>query len=425
MRRTPIPPGPLPAPPKPPGSAPGPPRPPLSPVPPPPGPQAAASDPELSWDDDYESTSVFAKEQSRKRRKRARRERLQKAAARASSRVRTVGRLGLGAAALIGVIAIILAFTLPKRGALVITVAGPGNTTVDNLKVLVDDEERCQASPCRVADLAAGVHIVNVVAAGYPPMAGRAVTIESGKDAVLDMSLGRGSAGGTGLRVPALGRYLRLSLDGQDKGTLPIELASLKPGSYAVKISGNDRYAPYEEKVTIEAGKMLNLEPKLKVAKGRAKLKAGSGAQGAHVFLDCEGEDRLLVQLPTSVDVAVDKPCTLIARRKGYQEFTEPLTFEEGKAEKTFTVELAKAAGEAAGDQGAGKAAGARGTIKVNSIPRSTALLNGRPLGSTPTSATVRPGRYTVVFFHPKHGKKSVGVRVRAGGTAVASVTFK
>jgi serine/threonine-protein kinase len=324
---------------------------------------------------------------------------------------------------LVAAAAAVVFFMWPKQGSLVVTVSGPGNVAVDDVKVTVDDAERCQASPCKIEGLAAGVHIVKVVAKGYPPLAGRAITVASGQDAVMDVTVGS-SGGGTGLRVGALGSYLRLQVDGEDKGALPLEVTTIEPGPHRIRITGNERFAPFEEQVTIQAGQVLEYQPKLKVLRGRAKLEAGSGADGAHVVLDCTGEDRLLVQLPTSVDISAEKPCTLIATKAGFRDYRQTLVFDEGKAEKTFTVKLDRAEGADVSEGPAGKALGGNGTIMINSVPPSTVVVNGRPLGMTPTSTQVPPGNYNVMFVHPQHGRKSVSVRVTPGGKAVASVTF-
>jgi len=410
-------------------------------LPPPAAPSAGrprSSAPDLSWDDEFENTAVFADERAGRQERKKRRA----GAVRSSLPPAASGRdLRKVLGVVVGVIvlaAIATAFLLPKQGQLIVTVSGPGNTAVDELTVLVDEEVKCSSSPCQVAGLGAGVHIVRVEAPGYPALAGRAVEVKSGEDALHEVALGGAAVEGTGLKIPALGKYLRLELDGEDRGSLPVDLKALKPGSHRIRIHGNERYAVYEDNVDVEAGRVLNLQPKLKVLKGLAKLTAGAGARGARVMLECAGEDRLLVQLPTSVDIAVDKPCKLSAKRQGYQDFQALLAFDEGKAEKTFTVELSQvgSGGEAAASDRADKptagadrtparaAGGGKGTIRVNSIPPSTAVLSGRPLGPTPTSATVDPGTYSVMFIHPEHGRKTVTVRVKAGGSAVASVKF-
>jgi len=69
--------------------------------------------------------------------------------------------------------------------------------------------------------------------------------------------------------------------------------------------------------------------------------------------------------------------------------------------------------------------ASAPGILNVNSIPVSNAILDGRPLGSTPKMGlSVAAGAHTVVFVHPEHGRKMVTITVEAGQTAIAATRF-
>jgi serine/threonine protein kinase len=69
--------------------------------------------------------------------------------------------------------------------------------------------------------------------------------------------------------------------------------------------------------------------------------------------------------------------------------------------------------------------ASGQGTLNVNSIPVSNAILDGRPLGSTPKlNLSVAAGAHTVVFVHPEYGRKVVAVTVEAGQTAIAATRF-
>ena len=71
------------------------------------------------------------------------------------------------------------------------------------------------------------------------------------------------------------------------------------------------------------------------------------------------------------------------------------------------------------------KAGGPGGTININSLPSSKAILDGRPVGNTPVMGLpVDAGPHTVTFVHPKYGKASVSVRVTPGQTAVAAHRF-
>ena len=100
--------------------------------------------------------------------------------------------IGLVALLLVGAGAAVMVL-IPKKGSLVLTVAGPGNKPVDTVEVYVDNVKKCDASPCRVSDLAAGTHLVKVTAAGYAPTADQGVKISSGDEAVQNIALSRAS----------------------------------------------------------------------------------------------------------------------------------------------------------------------------------------------------------------------------------------
>jgi hypothetical protein len=64
--------------------------------------------------------------------------------------------------------------------------------------------------------------------------------------------------------------------------------------------------------------------------------------------------------------------------------------------------------------------------LNLSSSPPSSVVLDGRPLGVTPRSAIkVKPGAHSVVFIHPKLGRKSARANVKPGGTSNVSVRFR
>src|SRR5690606_569852 len=63
-------------------------------------------------------------------------------------------------------------------------------------------------------------------------------------------------------------------------------------------------------------------------------------------------------------------------------------------------------------------AASGKGTLNINSVPPTTVLLDGRPLGKTPkVGVSVSAGSHSITFVHPDKGRKSVKVDVPAGGS--------
>jgi len=361
-------------------------------------------------------------------------------------------------------------FSRRAEGSLLVTVAGPNGVAVEELEVLVDGETRCVDAPCRATGLTEGRHLVEVKVEGYG-LAREAVDVERGEDNLLEVTLEPRPAASASLRVPALGENLRLQLNGADRGALPATLSDLVPGTYQIRIAGSERYAPYESTVSVEAGKTVVVEPKLKVIKGLVHLKPGAGADGARVQLVSGSERRTLPKLPIKVDLKADRTYTLVARKWRYREYRRAISFDDGQAEKTFEVSLERE-GVAATDTGAratpfpvaqaaptpelqpttspattdgagvriagalppepppgtGPAPAAEmdtGRLNINSIPASNLILDGRPLGQTPKlGISVSAGSHTIMFIHPEHGRKVITVNVKPGGTATAAVRF-
>jgi len=335
----------------------------------------------------------------------------------------------------------------------VVAVAGPGKKQVDTVQVFVDGKKQCDTSPCVVRDLSAGTaHIVKITAPGYASPADQPVSIKAGEDVVVNIDLTPAS-GGSGLKVSATGSGLKLWVDGKEIGPLPQDIKDIAPGEHTIRVGGNDRYEPYEEKITLSGDEQKVLGPlKLKVLRGVAEIEPGANAEGAKVMLVSGSEQRALPKLPSSIDIATDKDWKLVATKKGYSDFETPLSFDSGVAERTFKIDLQKATRDRDVDEPsrsaptprvaapvqhrsdptpapaktpAAKPAAGQGTLNVNSIPVSNVIVDGRPMGSTPKMGlSVAAGTHTIVFVHPEHGRKVVTVNVAAGQTATAATRF-
>ena len=338
-----------------------------------------------------------------------------------------------------------------KPGSLVVTVAGPGNKPVDGVEIYVDGAKasQCSGSPCRVPDLKPGTHLLKVSAAGYPPTADVGVRVPAGEEAVQNVELARPSQG-TGVKVTAEGRGLKLFVDDKEIGPLPQELRDLSPGDHKVKIDGGERYEPFEKTITVEPDRIADLEPKLKVKKGLATIKLGQNAEGAKVMLVNGDERRPIPRFPLAVDLEANKSYSIVAEKRGYMRYEKRIDFEDGQAEKTFVIDMmggssgaeaqasapverapsssfhpssAPAAATPPAAPPAAKA-GANASLTFTSTPPSNVIFDGRPLGKTPKSATVPPGQHTVVFVHPELGRKAKSINVNPGQKATLTVKF-
>lgn len=77
--------------------------------------------------------------------------------------------------------------------------------------------------------------------------------------------------------------------------------------------------------------------------------------------------------------------------------------------------------GQSSGNRGIPRPA----ALNLNSIPASNVLLDGRPIGKTPLlNVSVKPGKHSVTFLHPKRGRKTVSVEVGAGAKRTVTTRF-
>lgn len=80
--------------------------------------------------------------------------------------------------------------------------------------------------------------------------------------------------------------------------------------------------------------------------------------------------------------------------------------------------------GSSAPSEPSGGGGGGSGTLNINSIPVSTIVLDGRPVGATPkVGLKVSAGSHTVVFVNGTD-RKSASVNVGAGQTKTVAVKF-
>ena len=168
----------------------------------------------------------------------------------------------------------------------------------------------------------------------------------------------------------------------------------------------------------------------------------GKNCSGAKTLLVSGRERRPIPRLPIKLDIRTDRSYKLVAIKRGFQTFEQPIEFEPGKAEKTFTIDLVREDGTAGAvavqprphrgpirrpppRRPQPKPPAGMGTLNINSIPVSLVVLDGQPKGTTPkVGLKVPAGPHTVVFVHKEKGRKVVRVNVPAGGTKSAVVRF-
>jgi serine/threonine-protein kinase len=168
------------------------------------------------------------------------------------------------------------------------------------------------------------------------------------------------------------------------------------------------------------------------------------------------GERKEVTPLPLSIDpIDPSKSWSIEASKAGFADFKQAITFDDGQAEKTINVSLdsktatattAAATGATPAPQTApatpatqpaaqpatpkpapAEVASGEAFLNINSIPASSVVLDGKPLGTTPQlKVKVSPGAHSVLFVNAEQGlKKSVQVTVGSGETKAAFAKLK
>jgi serine/threonine-protein kinase len=359
---------------------------------------------------------------------------------------RTRRLLGMALAAL--VLVFVALFSLRSRpGSLVVTALAPGNLAVDDVTIFIDGKPLCDVSPCRIKGLTAGVHTLRASAPNLASQAEETVEISSGEEATynIDLLAVAPEIRAGGLRIPAGDAPLTLYVDGKRVGKLPQEVAGLASGKHWIKLDPEDGGTIIEKAVTIQAGETIEVEPKAaKRDKALVTIRLSPGSEGALVTFD----DAFLLDFPAELELDPNSIHTLSATKPGYEVLSLEVKLAPGETEKLIDVSLepgdsssaprknrpkavrkppAAAASKAAPTAPAAQLADAtQGLLNISSVPPSQIILNGRPLGSTPKTGISVPGDslQTIVFVHPKMGRRRAQKFVPAGKERTVSIRF-
>jgi hypothetical protein len=156
--------------------------------------------------------------------------------------------------------------------------------------------------------------------------------------------------------------------------------------------------------------------------------RAGVGTEGATVELTGDGQLRQVDALPARIAANRAETYRVLPSLPSPRGVSAPIAALPAgpPVAAAMAIPQAKSAGEtlvhvkADAKPLATDSAG----LRLNSIPLSTVIVDGRAQGLTPRLLQVTPGAHFVVFVHPELGRRLVSVDVAGGTTAVAAVKF-
>lgn len=392
----------------------------------------------------------------------------------------------LGGLALLAVVALGVYLFMPRTGQLKIDLKAKSGQGIARAEIFVDGQKKCDTSPCVVADLAPGPKGIKVITPNGV-VADATESVEAGKEKPVFITIDDSgappapkpsdtatpqpvAATGTGFKMGGQSGA-KVLVDGKERGVLPVTLTDLTPGEHKIKIDGGERYEALEKTITVKADQVQDLgETKLKVLKGRLTLELATPGAAVVLTMTKAGRkvekritDAMWATPPVRLDIETKDQWKLVATKKGLTDFSADVTFADGEAEKTMSINLEGGTqvaevtpptpntgapptpntgapptpntgkvptpptpNTATPAETAAPVAAGMGTLNINSIPPSKVILDGRPLGTTPIiGQQVSAGTHSVTFIHPEKGKKSTSVTVKAGGKAVAAVKFE
>jgi hypothetical protein len=336
----------------------------------------------------------------------------------------------------------------PRTGSLVVTALAPGNRAVDDVSIFIDGKPLCDVSPCRIKGLSPGMHTLRASAPNLASQAEETVEISAGDEATynIDLLAVAPEVRSGGLRIAAAEVPLTLYVDGKRVGKLPQEVSGLSSGKHWIKLDPEDESPPIEKSVNVLAGEMVDVEPRAaKRDKALVTIRLSRGSEGALVTFD----DAFLLDFPAELELEPNTVHSLTATKPGYEDLSMEVKLDANETEKLIELSLSPAEGTAAEGNAparkarskparktATKAATApastaladmtQGLLNISSVPPSQIILNGRPLGSTPKTGITVPGDslQTIVFVHPKMGRRRAQKFVPAGKERTVSIRF-
>jgi len=292
-----------------------------------------------------------------------------------------------------------------------------------------------------VKGLSSGTHRLRAVAPGLASKGDHAVDVSAGAEAIynIELSTTEPEPKSGGMHVKAGTADMILYVDDARIGKLPQNVSGLTPTKHWIKLEPENGGPSFSKSVTVPAGEIVEVDPTpAKRDKALVTIRLSPESEGASVTLD----DAFLLDFPAELELEPRSTHTLTATKPGYEDFSMQLQVEEG--EKMIEVALTPLNGsteaprhpvkpKAVHKPTPAKPSGAppaldptQGLLNISSVPPSQIILNGRPLGSTPKTGITVPGDslQTIVFVHPKMGRRRAQKFVPAGKERTVSIRF-
>jgi hypothetical protein len=206
------------------------------------------------------------------------------------------------------------------------------------------------------------------------------------------------------LRVTTEPPGLRVLVDGAERGTSPLLVAGLGPGTHAVRVEGPGRSAT--QVVEVEAGRTSSLVLPL----------PGPGSAPAPGWLS----------IPSQVELSVFENGELLGSSRSPRMMIPAGRHELELVNEELGIRLSEEVQVPVGRTATLEVDLPRGRVDVNALPWAEVLIDGNPVGETPlANVPVLVGRHVVTLRHPELGERQVECVVSVGKPARVGVDLR
>lgn len=283
------------------------------------------------------------------------------------------------------------------------------------------------ATPVTKTGLSAGSHTVVLSLDGYSD-ATKTVTIAAEQTLPLAVTLTKSTPTTGALNIITDPEGASVSLDGGSKGTTPLTISEIYPGTYTLKITKSG-YTDLQQSVTISAGKETKMTVSLtkagtttktttkttttttKSSDSTGQISISSSPSGASINLD--GYDK--GKTPATIQDVKAGSHTLALSLDGYEDYTKTIPVEAGK------ITTIKATLTQKGSQPTGE-----GSLTILSTPTgANVYIDGEKIGTSPVKVQgVQAGSHKVLLTMQGYGDIAKTVDVPDGSDKEVEVVF-
>ncbi len=214
-------------------------------------------------------------------------------------------------------ITVTLTANAPEQGTILVS------GDVSGAEVIVDNRPR-GATPA-IIEVDPGEHTVEVRAEGFQPYR-EVVTVEPGSRVTVEPAFEEQPASGGSLRVLSTPTGAVVVVDGEERGTAPVTIEDLEPGTHIVMARAEGR-SGVSQRVTIEAGRRETVMIELESTPEAGSLRVSCTVSGAEVLVD----GRSVGNAPLSVPDIAPGEHTVTVRAPNHDDWEQRITVTAGQ----------------------------------------------------------------------------------------------